>query len=70
MFHLNLPVLFFAVAISMITALVCGLSPRSTSWVHPAGDLDRVRQRFLPAGGAGKPRSGLVIAQIAISMFS
>ena len=66
-FHLNLAVLFFAVAISMVTTLVCGFVPA----LHVLG-----RNLQAPMGpgrgssgrGLGGLRNGLAIAQVAISI--
>jgi len=67
-FHLNLAVLLFAVAISMVTTLVCGFVPA----LHVVGRKLQAPLtgpgRGSPGGGLGGPRSGLVIAQIAISI--
>ena len=51
-FHLNLPVLFFAVAISMVTTLVCGLVPA----LHVVG---RTLQAPLTGSGRGSSGGGL-----------
>ena len=67
-FHLNLPVLFFAVAISMVTTLVCGFVPA----LHVVGRTLQApltgSGRGSSGGGLGGRRTGLVIAQIAISI--
>ena len=66
---LNLPVLLFAVGISLVATLLCGLAPA----VHAVrGDLQRSLANSGVNVGAvfqhGRFRSGLVIGQVALSL--
>jgi putative ABC transport system permease protein len=66
---LNPSVLMFAMAVTLLTTLLCGLAPA----LHAAGgDLDtRLREAGRAQNGGpsrGRLRAGLVIAEVAISM--
>jgi predicted permease len=69
MIGLNVPVLVFAVGITLVTTLICGLAP---AWLSTRGDL----QRQLVGSGKGadgglrqgKLRAALVIGQVALSI--
>lgn len=67
--RLNLPVLSFTLAVTVITGLVAGLAP-----VVNAGRLDRTEalKEGSPSAGGGKRRyslrSGLVVVEIAITL--
>jgi putative ABC transport system permease protein len=61
-------VLLFAVALSVATVLVFGLVPAlSVGRVDPAEDL-KAGARSLAAGGRARFRSGLVVAQVVLSV--
>src|SRR5207248_2554190 len=66
---LNLRVLFFAVGVTMITTLLCGLAPALHSI---RGELhNRLKDTgkgVNAASGHGKLRAGLVISQVALSI--
>jgi putative ABC transport system permease protein len=61
-FHLNLAVLFFSMALSMVATLICGFVPA----LRVLGRNLQTRPEL--GGGAGGLRSGLVIAQVAVSI--
>jgi putative ABC transport system permease protein len=61
-FHLNLPVLFFSMALSMAATLICGFVPALQV-------LGRKLQTRAESGGrVGGLRSSLVIVQVAVSI--
>jgi putative ABC transport system permease protein len=62
-FHLNLPVLFFSMALSVLAALICGFAPA----LQVLGRSLQTRSDV--GGGFGGLRSGLVIAQVAVSII-
>jgi putative ABC transport system permease protein len=69
-FHLNLAVLSFAVILSVVTTLVCGFVPA----LHLVGRNLKTRLTGFGKGseligGLGGLRSGLVIAQVGISIL-
>ena len=69
-FHLNATVLIFAIAISVVTTLLCGLAPA----LHAVGRNLQTRLAGFGRGseggtGLGALRTGLVIAEVAISII-
>ena len=67
---MNVPVLFFACAISVLTALLFGLAPALQAWTtnlssalkdRDVGDPSNPRQRWI--------RNGLVIGEVALSLM-
>jgi predicted permease len=65
---LNGPMLLFALAVSLGTALFFGTGPAlATSRAEPAEDLRGSRTSTSGRGG-GRARSGLVVAQVALSV--
>jgi putative ABC transport system permease protein len=66
---LNPPVLFFAIVLTLLTTLICGLAPalhvrRRDLQPHLVGDSKGVNAR----SRHGKLRAGLVIGQVALSI--
>jgi putative ABC transport system permease protein len=64
---LNPQVLFFAVAISALTALLCGVAPAVQFWTRSVERALRAGGRSLTGGGA-RFRSALVIGQTALAV--
>jgi predicted permease len=66
-FHLNLPILLFALAIAIATTIVCGVIP-ALPFVGPNLHARLAGRPSDSGGGRGDLRSSLVVAQVAISI--
>ncbi len=61
-FRLNLPVLFFSMALSVLAAVLCGFTPALQVLGH------KLQTQSDVGGRLGGLRSGLVVAQVAVSI--
>ncbi len=66
--HMDWRVLLFSVGVSLLTTVACGLAPAiQASRVSVTEALNRAGTRGTLGGGSSGMRSGLVVAQIAVS---
>jgi putative ABC transport system permease protein len=67
--HLNLDVVAFSFAVSLVTMAVTALLPLWRSWqVDPAAAMKQDASRGTESRGSGRLRQGLIVAEVALTL--